>query len=380
MSDQSSPDAAPQNNAPPVPGASGPNGGSKPPTSSRARGPLFLIFGGVVLLAGLAFGAYTLIEGGKSVETDNAYVDASSAAVTAQISAPVKSSNIIETQAVKAGDVLVVLDDTDARLALASAKAQLDQVERQVGTYYENDTTLAAQADASTAQVANAQAAYDNAVKAYNDRKSLVAIGAVSGEDLQNAKTTVDQTQAALNSARAQALAAQGQRAANGALISGVDRGDNPEVVAARVKVEQAQNDLDRTVIRAPISGVIAKNTVEIGQRVQVNQVLMNIVPIENAYVNANFKEVQLKKVRIGQPVLLTADTYGGGIKFHGKVAGLSGGTGSAFAIIPAQNATGNWIKVVQRLPVRIALDPTELKQHPLRVGMSMKATISVND
>ncbi|ESQ84797.1 hypothetical protein AEAC466_06995 [Asticcacaulis sp. AC466] len=380
MSDQSSPDAAPQDNAPPVPGANGPSGGGKPPASSRARGPLFLIFGGVVLLAGLAVGAYMLIEGGKSVETDNAYVDASSAAVTAQISAPVKSSNIIETQAVKAGDILVVLDDTDARLALASAKAQLDQVERQVGTYYENDTTLAAQADASTAQVANAQAAYDNAVKAYNDRKSLVAIGAVSGEDLQNAKTTVDQTQAALNSARAQALAAQGQRAANGALISGVDRGDNPQVVAARVKVEQAQNDLDRTVIRAPISGVIAKNTVEIGQRVQINQVLMNIVPIDNAYVNANFKEVQLKKVRIGQPVLLTADTYGGGIKFHGKVAGLSGGTGSAFAIIPAQNATGNWIKVVQRLPVRIALDPTELKQHPLRVGMSMKATISVND
>lgn len=370
MSDQNTSDTAP------IPGASA----APAPTASRKRGPLFLIFGGVILLGALAYGAYTLIEGGKTVETDNAYVEATSAAVTAQTAATVKASNIHETQVVKAGDILVVLDDTDARLALAAAQAQLDQAARQVGTYYENDATLKAQADASASQVNSAQASYDNALKAYNDRKTLVGIGAVSGEDLQNAKTALDQAQAALSTARAQAAAAVGQRASNTALISGVAVGENPQVVAARVKVEQAQLDLDRTVIRAPISGVISRNTVEVGQRVQVSQTLMSIVPIENAYVNANFKEVQLEKVRIGQPVLLTADTYGGSVKFHGKVAGLSGGTGSSMAIIPAQNATGNWIKVVQRLPVRISLDPTELKQHPLRVGMSMKARISVKD
>jgi membrane fusion protein (multidrug efflux system) len=353
---------------------------SAKPVNSKARGPLFLIFGGVVVLAGLAFGAYTLIEGGKSVETDNAYVEASTASITPLVSASVKQADIYETKPVKAGDVLVVLDDTDAKLALAAAQAQLDQVTRQVGTYYENDATLKAQADASAAQVNNAQATYDNAVKSYNDRKALADTGAVSGEDVQNAKTAMDQAKAALATAQAQAQAAVGQRASNTALISGVAVTENPQVVAARVKVEQAQLDLDRTVIRAPITGIVSRNTVEVGQRVQVGQALMSIVPIENAYVNANFKEVQLKKVRIGQPVMLTADTYGSSVKFHGKVAGLSGGTGSSMAIIPAQNATGNWIKVVQRLPVRISLDPTELKQHPLRVGMSMKATISVKE
>lgn len=350
------------------------------PTSSANRGPLFLIFGGVIGLAALSYGAYVLIEGGKTVSTDNAYVDASSAAVTPQISAPVAKADIFETEAVKAGDVLVVLDDTDAKLALASAQAQLDQVTRQVGTYYNDDATLAAQVNAGASQVVNAQAAVDHAQKAYDDRKTLVDIGAVSGEDLQAAKTTLDQARAALTTAQAQAQAAQGQRASNNALIANVGISDNPQVKAAQVKVEQAKLDLDRTVIRAPISGIISKNTVEVGQRVQVGQAMMSIIPIGNAYVNANFKEVQLKKVKIGQPVILTADTYGSSIKYHGKVAGLSGGTGSSMAIIPAQNATGNWIKVVQRLPVRIALDPTELRQHPLRVGMSMSAKISVND
>ncbi|MFT4074583.1 MAG: HlyD family efflux transporter periplasmic adaptor subunit [Asticcacaulis sp.] len=365
MTDQSSPDTSPA---------------AAKPANSKARGPLFLIFGGVVVLAGLGFGAYTLIEGGKSVETDNAYVDASTASITPLISAPVKVADIYETKTVKAGDVLVVLDDTDAKLALAAAQAQLDQVTRQVGTYYENDATLKAQADASAAAVNNAQAVYDNALKSYTDRKALSGTGAVSGEDLQNAKAALDQAQAGLATAKAQAQAAIGQRSSNAAIISGVAVGENPQVVAARVKVEQAQLDLDRTIIRSPIDGVVSRNTVEVGQRVQVGQSLMSIVPIQSAYVNANFKEVQLKKVKVGQPVELTADVYGGSVKYHGKVSGLSGGTGSSMAIIPAQNATGNWIKVVQRVPVRIALNPTELKAHPLRVGMSMKAKISVKD
>lgn len=376
MADDSSPklDKSTEQSAP----AGAPVAASKSAGNPRRR-QLFMIFGGVVALAAAAFGVYHVIEGGKAVETDNAYVEASSAAVTPLVSAPVKEANINDTKIVKQGDVLVVLDDTDARLALAQAEAQLEQVRRQVQGYYSTDATLAAQTAAAQSQVVSAQAAVDQAQKAYDDRRNLAAIGAVAGEDLTNAKTTLDRAVAALNATRAQATAAQGQRATNAALISGGDIDSNPQVKLAQARVDQAKLDLDRTVIRAPISGVVAKNTVEVGQRVQVGTPLMTIVPIDNAYVNANFKEVQLKKVAIGQPVELTSDLYGSAVKYHGKVAGLSGGTGSAFAIIPAQNATGNWIKVVQRLPVRVALDPKELKAHPLRVGMSMKAKIDIS-
>ena len=152
----------------------------------------------------------------------------------------------------------------------------------------------------------------------------------------------------------------------------------NPEVAAAKAHLAQAQLDLARTVLRAPVDGVIARKNVEVGQQLQVGQTLMDVTPVGSAYVDANFKEVQLKKVRIGQPVVLTSDLYGKGVKYHGRVTGLAGGTGAAFALLPAQNATGNWIKVVQRLPVRIAIAPADLRRHPLRVGLSMGATIDV--
>jgi membrane fusion protein (multidrug efflux system) len=366
-------DSKPSENFTPPASTTGGKGGK--PASNR--GPMFMIFGGVVVLAGVAWGAYTLIEGGKYVSTDNAYVDASAAQVTPLVSASVVQADINDTKYVKQGDVLVVLDNSDAKLALASAQAQLDQVQRQVGTYYDNDATLKAQEDASTAEIENAQANLEKAQKAYDDRKALAGTGAVSGEDIVTAKAALDQAAAAVATAKAQAQAAVGNRASNAALIPDANASLNPQVKAAQVRVDQAQLDLDRTVIRAPISGVIARNTVQVGQRVQVGQVLMSIVPLDQAYVDANFKEVQLK-VRVGQPVEMTADVYGSSVKFHGRVQGLSGGTGSAFSIIPAQNATGNWIKVVQRLPVRITLDPQETKKHPLRVGESMSAKIDV--
>ncbi len=374
------PDSTEQYTPPATPPGGGNGGGGTPKGASKSRGPLFMIFGGVVILGGLAWGAYELLEGGKTVSTDNAYVEASSATVTPQIAAQVKSVTIYDTKPVKQGDILVTLDDTDAQLNLSQAQAQLDQARRQIRGYYTADQTLAAQANAASADVTSAEAALVQAQKAYDDRKSLVAIGAVAGEELTNARATLDRAQAGVTAARAQVAAAQGQRAQNAVQISDSDVEANPAVKAAEVRVQQAQVDLDRTVIRAPVSGVIAKNTVEVGQRVQVGTPIMTVVPIENAYVNANFKEVQLKKVKVGQPVILTSDLYGNAVKFHGKVVGLSGGTGSAFSIIPAQNATGNWIKVVQRLPVRVALDPRELKQHPLRVGMSMDAKIDVAD
>ncbi|HWT51959.1 MAG TPA: HlyD family efflux transporter periplasmic adaptor subunit, partial [Caulobacter sp.] len=176
--------------------------------------------------------------------------------------------------------------------------------------------------------------------------------------------------------ALANRAAAAGSLAANTVLTDGTTVATNPEVEAARAKVEQAKLDLERTVIRAPIDGVVTRRNVQIGQRVAPGATLMQVVPIQQAYVDANFKEGQLRKVAVGQPVELKADLYGGSVTYHGKVVGLSGGTGSAFALIPAQNATGNWIKVVQRLPVRIAIDPADLKAHPLRVGLSMTAAV----
>jgi len=335
---------------------------------------MFLMLGGVVALGAIGYGAWWRLVTSHRVVTDNAYVEASIAQITPLVSAAIVRVPVMDTQKVKAGDVLVVLDDADARLALTQAEAQLAQTERRVRGYYANDEALTAQAAARAAQVASARSDLDRARAEFNRRQSLAQSGAVSGEELTSAQTGLRAAEAALLAAQAQEKAAQSARDVNATLIAGP--GENPEVAQARARVEQARLDLARTVIRAPMDGVIVKNTAQVGQRVQVGAPLMIVTPIERAYVNANFKEVQLRKVRVGQPVELESDLYGGSVTYHGKVVGLAGGTGAAFSLIPAQNATGNWIKIVQRLPVRIALDPKELEQHPLRVGMSMSATI----
>ncbi len=236
------------------------------------------------------------------------------------------------------------------------------------------------------AQIASAQSDLDRAQTELARRERLAASGAVSGDELTQAQNQFATAKAALASARAGKVlavanrgAAVGSKSVNSALIVGVPADQNPEIAAAEANVRTAQLNLDRTVLTAPFDGVVAKKQVALGQRVQVGQTLMSVVPVSRVYVDANFKEVQLHKVRIGQPVTLTSDLYGGGVKFHGVVAGLAGGTGAAFSLIPAQNATGNWIKVVQRLPVRVTLDPAELARHPLRVGLSMKADIDVS-
>jgi len=251
-----------------------------------------------------------LVEGGKHVKTDNAYVDAAAAQVTPLTAAAVTAVPVINTQVVKVGDPLVVLDDADARLALARAEADLVQTERRVVGYHANDDALSAEISARAAQVQSARANLDRARTDYDRRQGLEANGAISGEELTQARNALDTAQAAVTAAVAQQHAAEGQRAVNAALISGA--GENPEVAAARVRVEQARLDLSRTVIRAPIAGVVAKNDVQIGQRVQVGQPLMSVVPVAQAYVNANFKEQQLRRVRVGQPVELTSDLYGG--------------------------------------------------------------------
>jgi membrane fusion protein (multidrug efflux system) len=359
--------------------------------SSRRR--MLTILGVVVLVGAVLYGAYELFFVGNSVSTDNAYVGAESAEVTPLVSGPVAKVLVVETQTVKAGEPLVVLDDSDARIAVAQAQAALGEAERKVQGYFANDTALAGQITARQADirrteavVASAQSDLERATTDLQRRQALVSSGAVSGDELTTAQNRLDQAKAALASAqaanaqaRATLVTAVASRKINTALISGGDVNANPEVLAARAKLESAELALKRTTLYAPTDGVVSRKNVQVGQQVEVGKPLMLIVPIQNAYVDANFKEVQLENVKPGQPVTLTSDLYGDGVKFHGRVRGLAGGSGSAFSLIPAQNASGNWIKVVQRVPIRIDLDPAELAKHPLRIGLSMKAVIDTS-
>lgn len=345
----------------------------------RARKKLFMALAGGVALAGLGFGTYQALIGSRHVTTDNAYVDADAAQVTALTSGPVAQVRVVDTQTVRKGDVLVVIDSTDRRLELEQAQSALNSIERRVRGYQANNTALDGQIMARQADLVRAKAELVRAKVEYDRRKPLAGSGAVSGEELTSFKTGLDAAQAAYNQAEANLQAAKGSYEANDVLIAGLPLTQNPEVTAARFRVEQAQVALSRTVIRAPINGVVVKRSVQVGQMVQPGTPLMTVVPVQQAYVNANFKEVQLKKVHIGQSAELTSDLYGDDVVYHGHVVGFSGGTGAALAIVPAQNATGNWIKVVQRLPVRIALDPKELAAHPLKVGLSMNADINVS-
>jgi len=370
---------------------------SPPPGRARFRPPsrrwqLLALLGLAVLVAAIAAGLYWLLVASHEVFTDNAYVGADTAEVTPLVSGSVLKVPVMETQQVTAGQTVVLLDPADATIAVAQAQAALGQAERQVRSMFANDTSLAAQVAARQASVAEADAqiagAQGDLQRAQTDlkrRQVLAASGAVSGDELTNAENRMTTAKAALiaaQAAKAAALAnrgaAQGSREVNTAMISGADVEHNPDVLAAKARLDAAELALSRTVIPAPMSGVVSKKAVEIGQQVQPGTVVMQIVPTNTVYVDANFKEVQLARVRPGQPVILTSDLYGGGVKFHGRVKGLSGGTGAAFSLIPAQNASGNWIKIVQRLPVRITLDPRDIAAHPLRVGLSMKATIDV--
>lgn len=349
------------------------------PVAKSPRKKLLLGLAGSAALAGAAFWSYEHIVASLHVATDNAYVDAEVAQVTALTSGPVAEVLVSDTQAVKKGDVLVVLDDRDRKLELQQAEATLGQIIRRIRAYEATDEALAGQVGAREADLVRAHAELARAKAELDRRLPLSGSGAISAEELTAVKTAWNAAQAALQQAEANLDAAEGAWEANNALIADVSLEENPEVKAARARLEQARVALERTVVRAPIDGVVSRRSVQVGQMVQPGAPLMTVVPIQEAYVNANFKEVQLKKVRAGQPVILTSDLYGSKVIYHGEVVGFSGGTGAAFAVVPAQNATGNWINVVQRLPVRIWLDPQELKAHPLRVGLSMTASIDVS-
>jgi membrane fusion protein, multidrug efflux system len=321
-----------------------------------------LILGSTVLSNAIGYGVYSHYYGSKFISTDNAYTAAETAQVTPAISGIVREVRVTDTQQVQRGDVIVVLDDTDARLALAQAEAELGRALRRVRGYVATDSSLAAQLVARNADLVRAKVDLDR-------REALAASGSVSGDELTKARN-------AFATAQASVTAAVSSREANAVLIANATEETNPEVSLARAKRDQALVNLERTVIRAPQAGVIARRSVQVGQQVQAGAPLVWVVPVNEVHVDANFKEVQLERVRIGQPVEVKSDLYGRSVSYHGTVAGLAGGTGSTFATIPAQNATGNWIKVVQRVPVRIQLDAAELAARPLQVGLSMTATI----
>ncbi|UYY59198.1 HlyD family efflux transporter periplasmic adaptor subunit [Sphingomonas sp. S2-65] len=389
-------DADPQirNQAAPAPEAApaAPPAAAIAPKRGGMRKKLLGGIAAVVLLAGIAYGTWYFLVGSHFIGTDNAYVGADTASITPMIAAQVAEVRVSDTQAVKKGDVLVRLDDSDARIAVAQAEADLAQAQRQFGQTAATSTALAAQVQAreaditrARAQLTAAQGDFQRARIDLERRRRLAPAGAVSGEELSSATNAYATAQANLQLARAAIAqasstrsAASGELAANNALIRGSTNANAPEVLAAQAKLAQARLELQRTTIRAPMDGVVTRRNVAVGQRVAQGAQLMMIVPVGQLYVDANFKEGQLTQVKVGQPVTLTSDLYGGDVEYHGRVVGLSGGTGSSFALIPAQNATGNWIKVVQRLPVRVALDPKELQAHPLRVGLSMDAEIDI--
>ncbi len=361
--------------------------------SNPARKKGFMALAAAIVIAGGGYSAYWYFIGSRFVTTDNAYAAVEMSEVTPSVGGIVHDVLVTDTQFVHQGDVLVRIDDTDAQLALNRAEADFALAQQRVKSYFASDEGLSALVQAreadqtrSKAQLESAQADFRRAQIDFNRRKDLVKSGSVSGEELTNAQTALRQAQANLNAAEAAAAQAQAnrlsaiaQKKANAAHIEGTTLENNPEVLQAKARLNQARVDFDRTVIRAPVDGVIAQRRVQVGKRVQIGAPLMAIVPIHHMHIDANFKEVDLKHVKIGQRVTATADLYGDDVKYQGVVTGLSGGTGSAFSMIPAQNATGNWIKVVQRLPVRIELDPQQLAAYPLQVGLSMEVEIDTD-
>lgn len=336
------------------------------PNGNGARRRGLLILAAVVALGAIGYTVYWFTVARYYESTDDAYVASDIVQITSEVSAAVLGVLVDDTQTVERGQVLVELDPADAKIAVSAAEAELARTVRQVRALY-------AQAGQLRAQIAERQTDLKKSQNDYARRQDLVADGAVSGEELAHAEDMIAQTRSALH-------AAQRQLDATLAQIEGTTLEDHPDVLAAAARLREASLALRRTTIRSPVTGTVAKRAVQVGQHVSPGAPLLAVVPLDDVWIDANFKESQLESVRVGQPVAVHADIYGKGIEYTGTVAGLAAGSGSAFALLPAQNASGNWIKIVQRVPVRINLDPAQLKNNPLRVGLSMHAKIEVRD
>ena len=344
----------------------------------------------VVLAGALIWGLWYYLTQKGRVHTDNAYVGADLALVTPLVSGAIKEIRAVSTQMANKGDVLLVLDDADAEVDVATAEAALLQARQRFSQARATGSSLSAKlgargADSAQAQarLGAAQADYERARAGFARRTALAGSGAVSGEELSiaraelaAARANLSLAQAGIAAASATRVSAGGDLAVNQAVTRGMTLDNNPDVAAAQARLDAARLNLERTTVRAPISGIVTQKMVQLGQRIQAGTPVMTLVPIDAAFVDANFKESQLRDVRPGQPVELTSDYYGSSVVYHGTVLGFAGGTGAAFSLIPAQNATGNWVKVVQRLPVRVILNKDDVRAHPLRVGLSMDATV----
>ncbi|VWB05984.1 HlyD family secretion protein [Burkholderia lata] len=342
------------------------NAASAQPQNNGKRKRMMTLLVAVIVIAAIAYGLYYFLVARFHEGTDDAYVNGNVVQITPQVTGTVIAVKADDTQTVKAGDPLVVLDPADSQVALQQAEANLAQTVRQVRGLFVND-------DQYRAQVALRQSDLSKAEDDLRRRVAVAQTGAVSQEEISHARDAVRAAQASLD-------ASQQQLASNRALTANTTIASHPNVMAAAAKVRDAYLANARNVLPAPVTGYVAKRSVQVGQRVSPGTPLMSVVPLNAVWVDANFKEVQLKHMRIGQPVELTADIYGSSAVYHGKVVGFSAGTGSAFSLLPAQNATGNWIKVVQRLPVRIELDPKDLDKHPLRIGLSMQVDVDIKD
>ncbi|PXX32941.1 MULTISPECIES: efflux RND transporter periplasmic adaptor subunit [Burkholderia] len=342
------------------------NAASAQSQNNGKRKRMMTLLVAVIVIAAIAYGLYYFLVARFHEGTDDAYVNGNVVQITPQVTGTVIAVKADDTQTVKAGDPLVVLDPADSQVALQQAEANLAQTVRQVRGLFVND-------DQYRAQVALRQSDLSKAQDDLRRRVAVAQTGAVSQEEISHARDAVKAAQASLDSA-------QQQLASNRALTANTTIASHPNVMAAAAKVRDAYLANARNVLPAPVTGYVAKRSVQVGQRVSPGTPLMSVVPLNAVWVDANFKEVQLKHMRIGQPVELTADIYGSSAVYHGKVVGFSAGTGSAFSLLPAQNATGNWIKVVQRLPVRIELDPKDLDKHPLRIGLSMQVDVDIKD
>lgn len=329
----------------------------------------------------------------SDVSTDDAYVGADVAQVSTRVGGAVAAILSSDTHSVLRGQVLVRLDDADARVDLEQAKADLARAVQAYRKTAAHNATLQAAVATKVSNVRQSEAELkESAIEAERTllragrRTRLVALDAISQEEYATSVSAKDHAQAAMSAAsaavahaRAEQAGAEAELSENRTLLEGTTVSTWPQVASAVAALRRSRLNLARTIITAPISGVVARRRVQVGQQLTPGDVLLSIVPVDRLYVDANFKEGQVGRIRVGQRVTLTSDVYGPAVVYHGLVEGVGGGTGAAFALLPAQNATGNWIKVVQRLPVRVSLTPIELRQHPLRVGLSMKATIHVS-
>ena len=335
-----------------------------PAAKNGKRKRALMILALVVVVAGIAWALWYLLVSRWHEDTDDAYVQGNVVAITPQTQGTVVSIGADDGMKVVQGQVLVQLDPNDARVAYEQAAANLANTVRQVRGLYST-------VDANQADIAARRVAVDKARADVARRSGLVANGAVSAEELAHAREELASAEAALASSSE-------NLSRNRALVDATTLINQPQVAVAAAQLRQAYLNLQRMGIVAPVTGYVAKRSVQLGQRVQPGVTLMTVVPLEQVWVEANFKETQLAKMRIGQPVELHSDLYGKDVRFDGQLVSLGLGTGSAFALLPAQNASGNWIKIVQRVPVRISVDATQLRDHPLRLGLSMHADVAI--